>query len=476
MMLKNGIHKIMIPRFDTIGDIILLEGFLEALLNKYSDAEIVLVVQESYAQLKSLFPEHIKWFTTDINPYSVPDKDSINLLLKSLAAEKWDLIITSTFNRTYLDETIALKFKDVRNIAIGADRQIPWRLKHLWKTLGLIEERPTYEFVPVDEFAHENEKYQSLWRSLTGEEGPDLPRLVIAPALTAHANDLLLQCKLQKDSFFICNPAGIANITIKQWPEERFADIIVWIEKEYAHRTLVTGHEKEKGIIERVLNIAREKGATPVGWLGKDGEIPILAALTQKATLFFGNDTGPMHIAAALGVPTLGIFGGGNWPRFLPVGPNSIGIAGDLPCFGCNWNCIFGDAPCVKLVNANDVQIAIKLVLSGGKLDGNILHASALVSDETRIYIAKARDTYKICEVDRAARLDGLQQLNSLMQQVTSRLADSEADRAARLEIINRVNEQLDICEKDRAARLDVINALDAQVKELQRKLGNPGL
>jgi glycosyltransferase involved in cell wall biosynthesis len=46
---------------------------------------------------------------------------------------------------------------------------------------------------------------------------------------------------------------------------------------------------------------------------------------------------------------------------------------------------------------------------------------------------------------------------------------ECEADRAARLDIIKRVNEQLEICEKDRAARLDVINALDAQVKGLQR-------
>jgi len=55
ILLKEAPKKILIPRLDTFG-LILLESFLEVLLNKYPEAEIFLLVREEYSQLKALFP------------------------------------------------------------------------------------------------------------------------------------------------------------------------------------------------------------------------------------------------------------------------------------------------------------------------------------------------------------------------------------------------------------------------------------
>jgi hypothetical protein len=244
-----------------------------------------------------------------------------------------------------------------------------------------------------------------------------------------------------------------------------------------------------------------DKGIKPGLWSGKDGEIPLLAALTQKARFYFGNDTGPMHIASAVGIPSVGLFGGGTWPRFVPLGPHSLALVEELPCFGCGWECIFGDAPCMNTISVEDARIAIRKCLQNEAVESNILRSSLKIPEETAQYIEKAVHKFKsiqstwalkleACEADRAARLEvierqaaemeseraaGLEVLNNL----TERLQASETDREARLAVIERqareFAERVSELEADRAARLEVINTqgqiiggLEEQIHELR--------
>jgi ADP-heptose:LPS heptosyltransferase len=458
-MLIEKPKKILAPRLDTIGDIILFEGFLEALLSRYPETEIVLVVQEKNVQLKPLFPDRIRWLTFQAHPYTDPDENELGILLNALSQEQWDLILTTTFNRTYIDESIALKFKNVRNIAIGGERHISWMLKKIWRDLGIKEETLNYEFVQAEEFSHETEKYRNLWTYLTDEDTLPLSCLHITSDLAKDAHNILSSMGIKEKAFCICNPAGIANITIKTWPEERFAEVIAWTENKYNLHTLITGHEKESELIEKVVNLAKKKGANPLIWLGKDGDIPLLAAITQKARFYVGNDTGSMHIAGAVKIPVVGIFGGGTFPRFLPAGNSALGVVGDLPCFKCYWNCIFGDAPCIRLVDIQDVQHAVDTVLTDRIAGSKILYSSRKISDESSKYVEKAKKTFEV-----------------LQSRLKNNLELCEEDRAARLEVINSqaqaFGNQLNESEKDRVNRLEIIQNQGSQIANLQKTLG----
>ena len=67
-------QRILLPRFDTLGDIVLLEGFLESLQELYPRAKLVLLVRTGYETLSPLFPKRIEWMTTDIDPLgALPD-------------------------------------------------------------------------------------------------------------------------------------------------------------------------------------------------------------------------------------------------------------------------------------------------------------------------------------------------------------------------------------------------------------------
>ena len=155
--------------------------------------------------------------------------------------------------------------------------------------------------------------------------------------------------------------------------------------------------------------------ADPRVWLGKDGEIPVLAALAAAAKMYVGNDTGPMHIAAAVNTPVVAIFGGGTWPRFRPRGDRSLAIAGEMPCFGCGWDCIFADAPCMSLVAVKDVQKAIVALYanSGSKRrEDKIITASTQLDEATQRYIEKAVETHQQIEADRTVCLQDNQRWN----------------------------------------------------------------
>jgi len=91
--------------------------------------------------------------------------------------------------------------------------------------------------------------------------------------------------------------------------------------------------------------------------------------LIRGAQALIGNETSGIHIAAAVGVPAVGILGGGHFGRFLPY-PNSIespkpeAVFHAMECYGCNWNCsqphVRGEAvPCIRSVDVQDVMAAL---------------------------------------------------------------------------------------------------------------------
>ncbi|MFA5265542.1 MAG: glycosyltransferase family 9 protein, partial [Opitutaceae bacterium] len=165
-----------------------------------------------------------------------------------------------------------------------------------------------------------------------------------------------------------CAAAGFSNVTIKTWPPDHFARIAAWLDKEMNVPVLLLGHVSERDYLERIKTAAGTERVKI--WLGKADDLPLLAALLAVARLYFGNDTGAMHLAAAAGIPVAGLFGGGTWPRFRPAAKRSIDLVCPMPCFGCEWDCAFGDAPCVGAIHEDAVREALTDLLQSGDAGG----------------------------------------------------------------------------------------------------------
>ncbi|MCB1275575.1 glycosyltransferase family 9 protein [Prosthecobacter sp.] len=146
----------------------------------------------------------------------------------------------------------------------------------------------------------------------------------------------------------------------KQWPAERYAEV---------GRLLIEKH----GLLPVILggNEDRELGLRLIsGWgtgLCAAGELAVResAALLRRARFYLGNDTGVMHLAAAVGRPCVGIFSALDWPgRWHPYGPGHEVLRHEVPCAGCLLKqCPFANE-CLTGIDVMRVHEACETVLA----------------------------------------------------------------------------------------------------------------
>jgi len=352
-------RRVLLSRFDTFGDIVLLTGLLAALKELWPQAKIHLLVRDRYGELATLVPTvlGLHWRMVATAPLQGAPKDVLPADLTAVIDEPWDLFLMTAYTTTWRDERVLcmLAGRGVRCVRIAGP------------TAPALDGVAT---VAVAELSHETAKYRHLFAALcrrTAGEAPALslpsPRLTVPAEATAQATALLAGWGVAPGAYVICQPGGIQNIPGKAWPADNFGACIAHLAGRPALATILCGHISEEGVVRAAGAAAKALGATPYVWLGRDGELAVLSALLSMSRLYLGNDTGPMHIAQALGVPAVSIFAGGQWPRFAPTGAGITCFSG-WPCVGCDWNCPFETMPCVRSVTVAGVVRAIDRVIA----------------------------------------------------------------------------------------------------------------
>lgn len=121
-----------------------------------------------------------------------------------------------------------------------------------------------------------------------------------------------------------------SRVAYKCWPEEKWADVIRRLQKDFAARVILTcsPDEKEIKMAEKILKLCPEKPASRLGGIS----LGQLAALIQRAALFLGVDSAPMHIAAAVTTPVIAVFGPSQDAVWSPWGKNNRVIRHPCPC------------------------------------------------------------------------------------------------------------------------------------------------
>jgi ADP-heptose:LPS heptosyltransferase len=377
VMMPKMPKNILLPRFDTHGDIILLKGFIDALLDRFPQAEITLYVRAGYDQLRPLFSPRLTWVTQPFNPwaqYTDSQLHSIVTSLNQVACQQWDLVICTTYNRTFLEDILLSMLEKALCVGLGRQSEYTaWQLR-TFNYLNLTQGNFFDILVPVEEKIHETLKYQLFYDALfAANERVHLPAIEVTDQMTSVAMQQLAELGLESGRYVVCMPAGTQNVPIKKWPAERFAVTLKWIADTLGLETLLVGHESERETIEEVALLAEREHLGIKVWFGNPGEMEILAALLKQSALYLGNDSAPMHLAAAVGTPTVGIFGGGTWPRFTAIGTCTISVVAELPCFYCMWECAFGDAPCLSFIQGTDVQAAVLKIMARDLPEGGVL-------------------------------------------------------------------------------------------------------
>ena len=148
---------------------------------------------------------------------------------------------------------------------------------------------------------------------------------------------------------------------VKNWAPERFGAVAEWL-------------AREKGMRVAWAGAAGERSLKPVGregdldWMGRT-DLGLLGALLERAALWVGNDSGVMHLAAAVGCPTVSVWGPTEPEKWAPRGEKHRWVRKWERCPGCvYWDyrvrCARGDHACMEAVGVEEVVGAIREVES----------------------------------------------------------------------------------------------------------------
>ncbi len=152
-----------------------------------------------------------------------------------------------------------------------------------------------------------------------------------------------------------------ARYWFKSWPVERFAVLADRLSEELGCAVVVGGSEADRPVAETIQARARSKPVLLAGGT----TLPQLAAILKRCRLFVGNDNGPMHMAAALQVPLVALFGPSDPAIWGPRGGAAEVIYRGDACHACvHPTCVRGEESCMHQISVEEVLAASRRLLA----------------------------------------------------------------------------------------------------------------
>jgi ADP-heptose:LPS heptosyltransferase len=153
-----------------------------------------------------------------------------------------------------------------------------------------------------------------------------------------------------------------AGKVFKEWTTEGFADVSDWLSSRGFQVVLVGG----RGDLEKIAGIMSlaKHGIHNLGARLSLGE---LLALFEMSSLFIGNDSGPMHLAASTGIPLVALFGPAREIRWRPLNEKAVILRGAEKCQVCTSEGCKFDFKCIRTLSSEAVKTAITELLGHEK-------------------------------------------------------------------------------------------------------------
>jgi lipopolysaccharide heptosyltransferase I len=345
------VKRILIVRLSALGDIVHALPVLNALRKNFPAAETDWLVEENYASTLALATglhrRIIVRATANISSGDVVSFASTGGYFRAMS------FLRSQHYDAVLDLQGLVKSATWAR-ASGATRVIGFERDHLREPLAASLYSET---VMPDVSGHVIRKNLSILRAFGMEPGP--VELSVQP-VAAPEMVKAIQSAGGSNGYIVINPG--AAWPNKCWPPDRFGAVAEALRDRSGLHTLVTWGPKERALAESVSH-ASAGAATPA----PPTSVSDLAALMRSAALAISGDTGPLHIAAAVGTPIVGLFGPTRPERNGPWEPRDVVISMSDTCV-CHHKrqCLRG-APCINEIAVEQVVAAAERRLRSGR-------------------------------------------------------------------------------------------------------------
>ena len=343
------VERICVLRFGAMGDILLTTPAVRALSRRYPSARIDFVVGKGAVPIVTGIPYisrtiEFDKLATDALPFG------FLAFLKGLREADYDLFVN--FQPSVKTRVMAFASAAPRVLTFQKDRHIHPETGHMRHA--------------VDDF------YRVLEPLGVSSLGSSDRRLdfVVSPDARARVADLLREEGLEEsDTLVLVNPG--ASHPVNRWPPERIAEFFAAAGHDFpvsVRMGLIGGSAdvaSAEAIWERIPADIRPRVMLLTGRLN----VKELGAVIERASVVVTADTGPMHVASAVGTPIVALFGPADPFRTGPVGPTGKHLVvvnkDGLDCVPCRRrSCARGDTACMTQLSVERVLSAVQTQLA----------------------------------------------------------------------------------------------------------------
>ena len=327
--LKNSdplfnINKILVIRVDGIGDLLNSTPAIALLRKNYPSAEITVLARPLNASVLIGNPDvdRILIFDRDgehsgilarLQFYRELRREQFQLAV-AMQTAMWSHLVAFLSGATYRLGRYQKRFRST--------------LTHAWH--GRYRKGET----------HEVDRNLELVRLICAGEGKRELIFELSPDEIAAAETQFASLGIGRDAFLIGIHPGGSSFD-KRWPEKRYAELADRFARHYNATILLLRGPEEAALVQNIQAAMQSDAITYA-----PETIRELGAMLSCCDLVVCNDSGPMHLAAALAVPTVAIFGPTDHVAWHPLSENASIVRRDMPCWPCSahkckigWEC-----------------------------------------------------------------------------------------------------------------------------------------
>jgi predicted lipopolysaccharide heptosyltransferase III len=276
------VKRILLIKLRYIGDVVLSTPLIPLLRKQFPEASITFLVNPGTESVLIGNP-HLEEIRV------IPRDGWVSQLgfLQKLRQARFDGVVDLTDG----DRSAFLTYWTGARIRLGFNRENRWRGKLYTQVLP-----STYGSMHMVDY------HAQALTALGISDPVGEPELYLRAKDQEQGEQLLTSLGIGDAPLVLLYPS--ARYIFKAWPLERFAALADWLADQGVVVALI-GHQREVLTGQQIFNLTRNK---PRNLMGQTRLLQ-LASLMKRSALFIGNDGGPMHMAAAVGCPVLGLFG-----------------------------------------------------------------------------------------------------------------------------------------------------------------------
>ena len=328
-VVKNGnvlphIDKILVIRVDGIGDLLNSTPAISLLRENYPSAEITVLARPRNAPVLIANPDVDRVLTFARDGEHRRFKARLQFY-RRLRRERFQLVVAM---QTAMWSHLVAFFSGAPYRLGRYQKRFKSTLTHAWQ--GTYAKGET----------HEVDRNLELVRLICKGEGKRKLKFYLLPHEITASESRLASWRIGADTFLIGIHPGGSSFD-KRWPEKRYAELADKLAQHYNATILLLHGPQEASLADNIQQTMQSRAI-----IYAPETIRELGGLLACCDLVVCNDSGPMHLAAALDVPTVAIFGPTDHVVWRPLSENAAIVRRDMPCWPCSahkckigWEC-----------------------------------------------------------------------------------------------------------------------------------------